>query len=93
MKKLDYARLTPSPLVFPLIQKHRSFTIQMEMCAIFMIYFFFATEYEGKIIASNAETLAVDWFKPRGLPEVTSACKLSIAAFLEFKKTGIFQII
>ena len=54
---------------------------------------FFATEYEGKLIVSNAETLAVDWFKPRGLPEVTSACKLSIAAFLEFKKTGIFQII
>jgi 8-oxo-dGTP pyrophosphatase MutT (NUDIX family) len=54
---------------------------------------FFATEYEGNLIESNAETLAVDWFYPQDLPKVTAACTLNILAFLKFKKTGVFQII
>jgi 8-oxo-dGTP pyrophosphatase MutT (NUDIX family) len=54
---------------------------------------FYATEYEGTLIDSNEETLAVGWFKPTNLPEVTAACRLAIAALLKFKKTGVFQII
>ena len=54
---------------------------------------FFATEYEGELIKSNFETIAVDWFNPLALPEVMPACTKVIAAYLEYKKTKTFQII
>jgi 8-oxo-dGTP pyrophosphatase MutT (NUDIX family) len=54
---------------------------------------FYATEYEGTLIDNNEETLAVGWFEPTNLPEVKPISVLAIAALLEFKKTGVFQMI
>ncbi len=53
---------------------------------------FYTTEFSGSLVADNDETLRLEWFATNDLPEMLPNMRRSIEAFLEFKRSGIFQL-
>lgn len=53
---------------------------------------YYATSFSGALQIDNSETLQLNWFAPDDLPQMLSCMRLSVDAFLEFKRTGEFQI-
>lgn len=53
---------------------------------------FYSTEFSGSLLADNEESLRLEWFATSDLPEMLPNMRRSIDAFLEFKRTGMFQL-
>ena len=53
---------------------------------------FHASEWRGELYADREETLALDWFSPDALPASLEGHVRAVARFLEFKRTGVFQL-
>ena len=49
-------------------------------------------DWEGEITGGDDENSAWRWFEPEGLPETREADRRTVARFLEWKKTGEFQL-
>ena len=52
----------------------------------------YGTEWDGSLIISNEESLALAFFHPGSLPDMHSAHLRTVETFLEFKTTGRFQL-
>jgi 8-oxo-dGTP diphosphatase len=50
-----------------------------------------ATKWEGELIDSNDETLAIDFFAPNQLPDMIECDRIAIEQLQTFKRTGKFQ--
>lgn len=53
---------------------------------------FHSSSFSGSLTADNDETLRLEWFTASDLPEMLSNMQQSVKAFLEFKRTGAFQL-
>lgn len=53
---------------------------------------FYSSEFSGSLLADNEESLRLEWFAVTDLPEMLPNMRRSIDAFLEFKRTGMFQL-
>jgi 8-oxo-dGTP pyrophosphatase MutT (NUDIX family) len=53
---------------------------------------FYSRDWQGTPIDSNEETLALDFFSPADLPEMTRNHRRTVAKYLVYKQTGQFQL-
>ena len=54
---------------------------------------FHATEWTGRAITANDETLALGYFAPHELPEgMLESDRATVGLFLEYRRTGKFQL-
>jgi 8-oxo-dGTP pyrophosphatase MutT (NUDIX family) len=63
-----------------------------DLCQFFVLMFY-ADEYQGLLEADREETLDLKWFQPDDLPKMLPNMQRSIRAYVEFRKTGLFQLI
>jgi len=59
----------------------------------FFVMMFYTEDFMGQPTIGDDESLAVSWFHPTRLPQMLPNMRRSIEAFLEFQKTGQFQMI
>jgi 8-oxo-dGTP pyrophosphatase MutT (NUDIX family) len=62
-------------------------------CCQFFSLMFFTHRFEGILKIDDGESLALDWFDPHHLPEMLPNMRRSVEAYLQFKATGVFQLI
>ena len=58
----------------------------------FFVMNFYASSFRGTLTSDNDETLRLAWFGTTELPEMLPNMRQSIEAFIEFKRTGEFQL-
>mgnify|MGYP001296165404 CR=1 FL=1 len=54
---------------------------------------FYSEDYYGELINSNEESLELGWFNFENLPIVIENHKTTIQAFINYRKTGVFQMV
>lgn len=59
----------------------------------FFVMMFHATDYDGDIVADGSETLDLQWFRVDELPAMLGNMRRSVEAYVEFRRTGAFQMI
>lgn len=59
----------------------------------FFVMMFYATDYDGDIVADGSETLDLQWFSANELPTMLENMRRSVEAYTAFSKTGTFQMI
>ena len=59
----------------------------------FFVMMFYATDYDGHIVADGSETLDLQWFRTNELPAMLANMRRSVEAYTAFSRTGAFQMI
>lgn len=58
----------------------------------FFVMNFHTTVFSGALRSDGDETLRLDWFSPTDLPDMLDNMRRSVERFLEFRRTGTFQM-
>ena len=63
-----------------------------DVCQFFVLNFF-TTTFTGHLAMHDGESLALDWFDPKNLPEMLPNMEASVNAYETYCSTGEFQMI
>ncbi len=80
------------PFGFGSDPKRETFTFPNGDKTQFFVLNFHTSSFSGTLTADNDETLRLAWFGTTKLPEMLPNMRQSIKAFLEFRRTGEFQL-